>query len=94
MVGADQRRVANAMNTLPITDVDQAMLGRTSQFFQQIVNHDQNSTYWEDLDHSGTVPDVTGAALTDRIPLRERTPTPRTGLHRSLPPIRPQPRWR
>ncbi|MFI0508220.1 CocE/NonD family hydrolase [Streptomyces sp. WSLK1-5] len=59
MAGADQRRITDAMSTLPITDVDRALLGRTSQFFQQIVNHDQNSTYWKDLDRSGTVPDVT-----------------------------------
>ncbi|WP_083950160.1 CocE/NonD family hydrolase [Herbidospora yilanensis] len=59
MVGADRRRIANAMNTLPVTDVDQVMLGRTSEFFQQIVRHDPSSTYLEGLDRSGTVADVT-----------------------------------
>ncbi|GGL02325.1 X-Pro dipeptidyl-peptidase [Sphaerisporangium melleum] len=59
MVGADRRRIANAMNTLPVTDVDQALLGRTSEFFQQIVRHDPDSTYLEGLDRSGTVADVT-----------------------------------
>lgn len=58
MVGADRRHIAESMNTLPLADVDAALLGRSSQLFQELVHHDQDDPYWTDVDRSGTVGDV------------------------------------
>ncbi|MFI6164739.1 CocE/NonD family hydrolase [Micromonospora haikouensis] len=59
MLGLDRKRVAAAMNTLPLTGVDKTLLGRESPFFQETVRYDQNDPYWKDEDHSGAVGDVT-----------------------------------
>lgn len=59
MVGADRRHVDKALKTLPIVDIDTALLGRGSQFFQEVVQHDQNDPYWAAEDRSATVPEVT-----------------------------------
>lgn len=59
MVGADRRHIAASMNTLPLADVDAALLGRSSQLFQELVHHDQDDPYWTDVDRSSTVGDVT-----------------------------------
>lgn len=58
MIGADRRRVDRAMNTLPLADVDTALLGRDSQFYQELLHHDQDDPYWTGTDLSGTVGDA------------------------------------
>ena len=59
MFGADRRNIVESMNTLPLADVDTALLGRRSQLFQELVRHDQTDPYWEGVDRSSTVGDVT-----------------------------------
>lgn len=58
MLGLDRKRVAAAMNTLPLVDVDKALLGYESPFFQETLRYDQNDPYWKQEDHSNSVGDV------------------------------------
>jgi putative CocE/NonD family hydrolase len=58
-VGADTNHVDRAMKTLPLTDIDTALLGRKSQFFQEVIHHKETDGYWDGADHSSTVGDVT-----------------------------------
>ena len=55
MLGLDRKHVAAAMNTLPLTDVDNVLLGGESAFYQECVRHDQNDPYWKDEDFSSAV---------------------------------------
>jgi len=59
MLGLDRKRIAAAMNTLPPIEVDKALLGYESPFFQETLRHDQNDPYWMQQDHSSTVGEVT-----------------------------------
>lgn len=58
LVGADRRHVDRALNTLPLRDVDAALLGRESQLYQEMLEYRQGDPYWKDTDRSDNVSDV------------------------------------
>ncbi|MEU6251168.1 CocE/NonD family hydrolase [Streptomyces sp. NPDC047043] len=53
------RKEQRAWYTLPLERADTAVLGRPSDYFQNVLAHDADSPFWQVLDHSGRVADIT-----------------------------------
>ncbi len=54
-----RRKLARALWTLPLRDSDVVALGHRSQYIQDVLAHDADDPYWQRLDHSRRVANVT-----------------------------------
>lgn len=52
------RKVQRALHTLPLNQADVAALGHPSDYIQNILDHDADAPFWQDLDHRRRVADV------------------------------------
>ncbi|MFE3857903.1 CocE/NonD family hydrolase [Streptomyces griseorubiginosus] len=53
------RKERRAWPTLPLNRADTAAIGRPAPYFQNVLDHDAASPYWQVLDHSARVSDIT-----------------------------------
>jgi putative CocE/NonD family hydrolase len=59
----EDRRLAPHWNQLPLIDLDRAVFGETIPFYRDGFEHlDPHDPYWQPIDHSGEVGQVTAAA--------------------------------
>lgn len=60
LLGIGRDRFDRALRTLPLTAMDTALLGRRSEFLQELLRHDQDDPHWQkDVDHGPSVGDAT-----------------------------------
>ncbi|KPI02477.1 hydrolase CocE/NonD family protein [Actinobacteria bacterium OK074] len=53
------RGLRQALNTLPLSEADSAVLGHPSAYFQNVLAHDADAEFWQPVDHSHRVKDIT-----------------------------------
>ncbi|MFJ6739034.1 CocE/NonD family hydrolase [Streptomyces sp. NPDC091279] len=53
------RKERRAWYTLPLSEADLAATGRRSDYFQNVLAHEADSPFWQVIDHSRRVPDIT-----------------------------------
>ncbi len=59
MLGLGRKRIAAAMNSVPLTNADRSALGQTWQFFQDVARHPFEDPMWSPWDYSADVAGVT-----------------------------------
>ncbi|TMR93167.1 CocE/NonD family hydrolase, partial [Nonomuraea basaltis] len=52
------KKVQRALRTLPLNQADTAAMGHRSDYIQNILAHDADSPFWQDLDHRHRVADI------------------------------------
>ncbi|MBR8642140.1 CocE/NonD family hydrolase [Streptomyces tuirus] len=52
-------KVRRAMETLPLNQADATVLGHPSAYFQNVLDHDADAAFWQPVDHSHRVKDIT-----------------------------------